>query len=337
MSSTVGFAIVGAGVIAPTHARALQEVPEARLVAVVDKNPAAGAPFAERFGCDYHGDLAQALSRPDVDAVCICTPSGSHAALGCQAAQAGKHVVVEKPIEITPERADELIAACRRAGVLLSGVFQQRFLEGRRLAEMAQSGALGKLHYLSASIKWYRPQEYYSHSEWHGTWSMDGGGVLINQAIHTLDLLRWIGGEVESVRGECATIGHEMEAEDLALATVRFASGAWAMVQASTALYPGLPERLDVHGSEGTAILEGGKLTFVHLRGQPPQRAEAGWTGAASAAVDDITGHRRQLENVVGAILGREPLLVPGESARDTLALVTAIYRSAAEGRPVRP
>jgi len=339
MDKTVGFALVGAGVIAPTHARALREIPDARLVAVVDKNPAAGEPFARQWGADYHQDLDQALARPDVQVVTICTPSGTHGPLGQQAAGAGKHVLVEKPIEVSVERADELITTCRQAGVLLSGVFQQRFLDGRKLAELVTSGQLGKPLYLTASIKWYRTQEYYSHSEWHGTWAMDGGGVLINQAIHTLDLLRWVGGEVESVQGMVTTVGHDMEAEDLALATIKFASGAWGTVEASTALFPGLPERLEVHGTEGTAILAGGKLTLVHLRGQEPQQPAGapGWSGAASPAVDDITGHRRQLENMVGAVLGREPLVVPGESARDTLALVKAIYRSAQEQRPVRP
>lgn len=337
MSETVGFAIVGAGIIAPTHALALQDIARARLVAVVDKNPAAGKPFAERFGCDYHDDLAQALARPDVRIIDVCTPSGSHGALGMAAAAAGKHVIVEKPIEADLARADELIAACRRAGVLLSSIFQQRFLGGRELADLVRAGTLGRLLYITASIKWFRPQEYYSGSEWHGTLAMDGGGVLINQAIHTLDLLRWVGGEVESVQGQTATVGHDMEAEDLAVATVRFKSGCWATVEASTALYPGLPERLEVHGSEGTAVLEAGRLALVHVRGQEPQRASTSgaFTGAASAAVADTTGHRRQLENMIAAVLGEEDLVVPGESARDTLALVKAIYRSAEEGRPV--
>jgi len=335
MPETVGFALVGAGIIAPTHVRALAEVPGARLVAVVDKNPAAGKPLAEQCGCDFHDDLRQALARPHIHAVDVCTPSGSHAALGIMAAEAGKHVIVEKPIEADLDRADALIAACRQAGVVLSSVFQQRFLEGRRLWQMVQEGRLGRLLYLSASIKWFRPQEYYSGSEWHGTWALDGGGVLINQAIHTLDLLRWIGGEVARVQGEIATVGHDMEAEDLAAARIWFANGAWGMVEASTALFPGLPERLEVHGSEGTAVLEGGKLTLVHLKGAEPERAPAGWTGAASAAVADITGHQRQLANFVAAIQGREQLLVTAESARDTLALVKAIYRSAAAGAAV--
>lgn len=333
-----GFGIVGCGIIAPFHARAIAELPDARLVAVADEVPGRADELAAELGVD-HASVDALLARPDVDVVSVCVPSGLHAEIGVRAAAAGKHVAVEKPIDVSLEAADRLIAACREHGVTLTVVSQHRFGPAvRRLRELIDSGRLGRLLVGDAVVKWYRTQAYYDSADWRGTWALDGGGALMNQGVHSVDLLRWLMGPVDRVFARCQTAAHEgIEVEDVAVAALRFTSGAVGLLQASTAIYPGLPERLEISGTGGTVIVEAGRMRVCELVDGPPEPlAEDGGSGGAGAATGiSHAGHRAQLADLLAAIEeGRQPL-VTGEEARQALELILAVYRSAREGREV--
>jgi len=344
---TFGFAIVGLGVIAPSHARAIADLPNARLRAVVDTNPELVRQRASEWAVDGYTELDAVLSRPDVEVVCVCVPSGLHAELGIRAALAGKHVVVEKPIDVTLAAADRLIAAARESGVALSVISQRRWDPGiRRLRAALEAGRFGRPILGDAIVKWYRSDAYYQSAGWRATWELDGGGALMNQAVHSVDLLLWLLGPVAQVVARTRTAAHDIAVEDLALALLTFESGALGVIEASTAVYPGLPERLEITGSGGTAIVEGGEVRVWQLSDErgpvgpygasaEPAPAPGPVGAAANPGAVPASGHRAQLAEVLAAIAeGREPP-VTGAEARRALALILAIYESARSGRAV--
>lgn len=352
-SAEHGFGIVGCGVIARTHALALAGLPGARLIAVTDVDAPKAKAFAAEHGAAWEPDLDALAARPDVAVICVCVPSGLHAEIGSRAAQAGKHLVVEKPVDVTVRAADRLLSAVESAGVGLTVISQHRFDPGvQKLRELAGSGRLGRLVLGDAVIKWYRSQGYYDSGDWRGTWKLDGGGALMNQGVHYLDLLCWIMGPVAEVTALSATQAHQIEVEDVALAILRFRSGAVGLVQASTAVYPGLPERLEISGTAGTAIVEAGQLTLAELADAPAAHGHAAPaaqghaaptapTGpaapaaAANPAALDVGAHQAQLADFLAALdTGRQPL-VTGRQARDDVAVIRAIYESARLRRPV--
>jgi len=345
---TFGFGIIGCGVIAPFHARAIGELPNARLVAVADTVAERAEARGTEFGVDHGSDVDALLARPDVDAVSICVPSGQHAELGVRAAAAGKHVVVEKPIDVTLEAADRLIAACHEHGVGLTVISQHRFGPAvQRLRGLIDGGRLGRLVLGDAIVKWYRSQEYYDSGDWRGTWALDGGGCLMNQGVHYTDLLQWMMGPVDRVFAQTATAVHErIEVEDIAVAVLHFASGAVGVLQASTAVYPGLPERLEVTGTGGTVVIESGRMRACELKDEKGETSAYGTKlrtdqgaeengGAADPAAISHAGHRFQIADLLEAVeTGRQPAIT-GEEARKPLELILAVYRSAREGREV--
>ena len=356
-----GFGIVGTGTVAAMHAGAIAALPSARLVAVTDVDVSAAEALAASRGAAAERDLDALLARGDVDVVCVCVPSGQHAELGMRAGKAGKHLVVEKPVDVTLEAADRLIRAARAAGVALTVISQHRFdpglIEARRLID---EGALGRLVLGEASTKWYRSQAYYDSAAWRGTWAMDGGSLL-NQGIHYVDLLRWCMGPVAEVTAVCTTQAHQIEAEDTSLAIVRFTSGAVGTIMSSTAAFPGFPQRLEITGTKGTVIIEDGRLVSRAF-GTPAQPADSGAQPADSgaqpadsgaqpadsgaqpadrpgAAADpaalDVSGHAAQLADLLAAIdEGRAPA-VDGEAGRAALEIVCAVYESSRLGRTV--
>jgi UDP-N-acetyl-2-amino-2-deoxyglucuronate dehydrogenase len=343
-----GFGIVGCGVIALVHADAIAGLPGARLVAVADSVPEKAKAFAEERGVGWETDLDALLARRDIDIVCVCVPSGLHADIGVRAARAGKHLVVEKPIDVTVAAADRLLDAAESAGVLLTVISQHRFDPGpRRLRDLAGQGRLGRLILGDAVIKWYRSQGYYDSGDWRGTWALDGGGALMNQGVHYVDLLCWIMGPVEEVTALCATQSHAIEVEDVALALLRFRSGAVGLLQATTAAYPGLPERLEISGTGGSVIVEGGELKMAELVDEkgdvgaygraPGSSAPAGATAAADPAAVASEAHQAQLADFLAALDGAGRPLVTGEQARANVAVICAVYESARSGRPVVP
>jgi predicted dehydrogenase len=298
--------------------------------------------MGEAFDVDHGSDLDQLLARADVDAVCVCVPSGLHAEIGVRAARAGKHVVCEKPIDVSLEAADRLIAAAHESGVTLTVISQNRFAPGlRSMKELIDSGRLGKLIIGDSIIKWWRSQEYYDSGDWRGTWELDGGGCLMNQGVHYVDLLQWMMGPVKSLVARTATLAHQrIEVEDVATAMITFESGALGLLHASTAVYRGLPERLEVTGTNGTAVIEKNVLVRTELiddsAGSGAQAAEANEDNtAADPAALGAQGHAAQIADFIGAVReGRDPK-VTGEAARKPLEIILAVYESARRGGPV--
>ncbi|PKO21942.1 MAG: oxidoreductase [Chloroflexi bacterium HGW-Chloroflexi-1] len=338
-----GIGLIGAGNIARTHAAAIAEIPNARVVGVYDSSEAAGRACAEELGgVAWTGDLDELLDRDAVDIVNICTPSGTHAELAVAAAQAGKHLIVEKPLDVTLERADRIIAAAKENNVKLTGIFPYRFRVGAKKAKEAiQQGRLGRLVLADVYVKWYRSQEYY-HG-WHGSWALDGGGALINQSIHNIDLLQWLAGPVDTIVGHVATLGHVMETEDTASAVLTFKNGALGVIQGATSCWPGDPARAEFHGARGTIVLEEGRIVVWKLADGTPQEEQEmtslevqdGRAFADPTAIAHVP-HRRQIEDMLDAIeQDREPR-VTGLEARKAIEIIRAIYLSAQRGERMR-
>jgi UDP-N-acetyl-2-amino-2-deoxyglucuronate dehydrogenase len=340
-----GFAIAGCGVIASHHARAIAGVPNARLRAVADVVAEAAQRCAAEFHVDAYTDLREMLQRPDIDVVAVCVPSGLHASVGIQAAEAGKHVIVEKPIDVSLEAADRLIAACRQRGVKLAVISQHRFDPGIQEVRVAlEGGRFGRLILGDVNVKWYRTQHYYRHGGWRGTRELDGG-ALMNQGVHWVDVLQWMMGPVDRVVGRCATIAHDIPVEDVALALLTFRGGALGMIEVSTAVYPGLPERMEITGTGGTAVVEMGEVRVWEFK---DEKGEVGMYGAkvrASSGVQaapttdpadrQIAGHQTQITDFLEAIAeDRDPLVTGGE-ARKVLEIILAVYQSARTGHEI--
>ncbi len=342
----IGFAIVGCGTAGGLHARALCQVPGARLAALVTSHPDKGQALAAAVGFEgpVDTDLALALNRPDVDAVIVATPSGGHRDTALTAARAGKHVLVEKPLEITLDRCDEIIEACAREGVLLGTVFQLRFRRiNVALKSALDAGQLGRLTLAEADCRWWRPASYYQEGAWRGTRGLDGGGALMNQGIHVVDLIRWLAGPVARVSALVGTLAHEgIEVEDTAVACLEFENGALGVLRAATSAWPGLPRTLSLHGNRGSLIVEEQALVRCELADEEAGRAllathEACATqnGASDPAQVSVEDHRQQLSDFADAIQdGRLPL-VTGEDGRQAVAIVRACYDSAALGKSV--
>jgi UDP-N-acetyl-2-amino-2-deoxyglucuronate dehydrogenase len=336
-----GFGIVGAGVIGSVHAEAIGLVPGARLAAVTDAVPGRAKVLAGAWDCAAEPDLASLLAREDVDVISVCVPSGLHAEVAGRAAAAGKHLVVEKPIDVTLEAADRLIAAARASGVLVTVISQHRFDTGLgELRRLLDRRALGSLLIGAASTKWYRTQGYYDSADWRGTWQLDGGS-LMNQGIHYVDLLLWAMGPAAEVTAVFATQAHQIEVEDTAVALVKFASGAAGTIVSSTAAYPGFAQRLEVTGTDGTVIVEDGKIISRTLASEPAQAAAApaGPVTDRAAAPNpgglDPAGHAAQIAEFLTAMdEGRRPA-VTAESGRAALEVVCAVYESARTGQTI--
>lgn len=330
------FGIVGVGNIAPLHALAIQALPEVELLAVVTRNAERGQAFVEEYGGVWQADYAELLQRPDVDAVAICTPHDLHAPMTIAAAQAGKHVLCEKPMARTTAECDEMLEACDRAGVMLGVVFQSRFEPlSLQLKRLIDEGTLGRIVWNSANTIWYRTDDYYRSGPWRGTWEHEGGGVLINQAIHAIDLMLWLTGMPDRVVAQTRTLNHAIEVEDGALAMLEYADKRLGLIQATTAAYPGYAERLEVYGTRGSAIYHKseGRLEW-HLLDPREDHVLGANISSGAANPMDITaaGHAAVFQDFTEAVRqGRRPL-IDGHEGRRSVQLVEAIYRSARSG-----
>jgi len=337
----IGFAIAGAGMVARYHATAIERTPGARLVAICRFDPARAEETATQFGVPCLADYTALLARDDVDAVCICTPSGLHAEQTIAAAHAGKHVLVEKPIALTLAHADAMIVACAQAGVRLGVALQRRTEpEFQRLQAAIAAGELGRLVLGSLSMPYLRTQSYYDSADWRGTWALDGGGALMNQGIHLVDLLLWLIGDAAEVRATAATLAHAIEVEDCVTATLRFVNQALGSVTATTAAAPGFPHRIEIYGDRGGVQIEGEQIGRWEGGGAqepriPDQAPIAAGAGASPTGIG-AAGHTRLLEDFVAAIRNARDPVAPGPEGRRSLALVLAIYEAARTGRAVR-
>lgn len=334
----LNFAIIGAGNIGKIQAEALRHIPDARVTVVCNRGEAAGRALAEKHGAVWVADFQDAVTRDDVDVVTICTPSGTHMEIAVAAAQAGKHLLVEKPIDITLERVDQILAAVEKAGVVLACVFPLRFAQGVHKAKAAlDAGRLGRLTLADVFVKWYRPQSYYN-GNWRGTWQLDGGGALMNQSIHNIDLVQWLAGPVESVLARTATLAHEMQTEDTASAVLTFQNGALGVIQGATSCWPGDRARVELHGDRGTIVLEEGRIVAWKLADAAPGEEEAMLTleqqqgsGATDPTAIGYEMHRRQLVDLIDAIRQGRPPAIQGTEARRSVEIIHAIYLAASK------
>lgn len=338
----IDIGIIGAGGISETHARAAEGIAGARIAAVWGQNRDKARRLGERYGAIVYDDLPGLLAHDKLDLVLIGSPSGLHAEHGIAAARRGLHVLVEKPIDISTARADDLIRACEQASVRLGVFFQDRMQPDLcELKRFIAAGGLGRLILVSAKVKWFRPPEYYSASRWRGTRELDGGGALINQGIHTVDLLLWLIGDARRVSARTTTSLHDIAVEDTCVAWLEFACGALATLEAATSAYPGYARRVEVTGTEGTIIVEHDRVIAVDLR-VPVEHsfgaAEAGDrnTSATSAVVSDAAPHRRVLEDFLRAMRDGDAPACDGREGRRSIRVVEAIYESAhRDGSPV--
>jgi UDP-N-acetyl-2-amino-2-deoxyglucuronate dehydrogenase len=344
---TYGFAIVGCGMISNFHARAIGDVRGAKLVACFDTREAAAEKFAGDNGCKAYTDLDAMLGDPKVSIVTIATPSGAHMEPAVAAARAGKHVIVEKPLEITLKKCDRMIEACEKAGVQLGAIFPSRFHDSsQKIKRAIEGGRFGRLTLGDSYVKWYRTQQYYDSGAWRGTWALDGGGALMNQAIHSVDLLTWFMGPVVEIQANAATLAHErIEVEDVVVATLRFANGALGTLEATTAAYPGYLKRIEIHGSEGSALLEEEDLrAWDFAKSRKEDRAileemkghKSTGGGASDPAAIGHHGHAIQFRDFVEAVKKNRPPAIDGHEGRRSVEIILGVYKAAETGKTVK-
>ncbi len=337
---TTHIGLIGGGNITGTHARAARAIPGVEISAIYGTHPDKTAKLCKDYGGTPFADFGKFLSRRPMDLVIVGSPSGLHAEHGIKAARLGLHVLTEKPIDISIARADALIEECEKTGVKLGVLFQDRTKpDVHRLKSFLAEGALGKPILADAQVKWYRPPEYYGDSRWRGKLSLDGGGALMNQGVHTVDLLLWLMGDVVTVQARMATALHNIEGEDTVIALLEFASGAMGTLVAATSAYPGYPRRLELTGSEGTVILEHDRIVRADLRTPRPEllgnESSDQNQSATSAVVSDVRGHQALIEDFLRAIKTNSRPMCDGKEGRRSVAVIEAIYESARSGERV--
>lgn len=341
---TYGFVVVGAGNIAAAHIFAIKGLPNARFIGVVGGRSERARKLAEQHGVTLFGSVEEAAAHPDVDILSICTPSGAHLEPTLAAVAAGKHVIVEKPLEITVERSRRLVDATEAAGLTLGAIFMGRFAPANAFAKRAiEEGRLGRLLQVDGHVKWWRDQAYYDSGAWRGTVALDGGGALMNQAIHQIDMIQWLAGPVSEVFAYSGTLNHErLEVEDTLVATLRYANGALGQVSAATSLWPGSAKSLQVHGTEGFLRIDDDMLVDWRTRsGGDAEREEllaqyggAGKGGSSDPMAISFTNHLLQYQDMLDALdEGRAPA-IDGREGIKAVQVVEAMYQSARTGRP---
>lgn len=342
----MGFGIIGCGMIAGFHAKAIQGA-GGELIGCYDRIPLAAERIAKENGGIAYQDLKEMLANPAIDIVTIGTPSGAHMDPAVMAAEAGKHVIVEKPLEVTLDRCDRIIDACNKGGVVLSTIFPSRFHPSSlQLKRAIDANRFGKLTLGDAIVKWYRTQEYYDSGVWRGTWELDGGGALMNQAIHSVDLLSWLMGPVAEISALTGLVAHErIEVEDVAAASIRFKNGALGTIEATTAAYPGYLKRIEIHGTAGSAVIEEEdiiKWDFAESREEDAAIRESmagklsGGGGAADPSAISYKPHAKQFADVMAAIeTGGKPS-IDGYEGRRSVEIITGVYESARTGKTVK-
>ncbi|QDT12449.1 Gfo/Idh/MocA family protein [Planctomycetes bacterium K23_9] len=341
---SIGFGVIGCGMIAGFHAKAIADAKGAHLAGCTDRNVDRAKSFAAENQCPAYDTLEAMLADPAIGAVSICSPSGAHLDPGLEAAAAGKHILVEKPLEVTTAKCDQIIAACEKSGVKLATTFQSRFHESSMLIKKAvDAGRFGKITMGDAYVKWYRSQEYYDSGAWRGTWALDGGGALMNQAIHSVDLLVWLMGPVTHISAMTDTLTHErIEVEDVAVATLRFANGALGVIEATTTAFPGALKRIEICGSEGTAVLQEEDIHTWQFANETPEderirkemtgKTESGG-GAADPSAIGHHGHTLLFEDLVNAINNDTSPSIDGHEGRRSVEVIEGIYESAKSGK----
>jgi predicted dehydrogenase len=345
VSGKLGFGFIGAGSIAHFHARAVAASPGGQGIGVVSRSRATAEKFAAEHGLGFASDEVEALlKQPGLDAVCITTPSALHLKPALAAIRAGKHLMIEKPLDHTVEGTDQILREAAKAGVRVGSIFQARFGDAARQVKAAiDAGRFGRMVLASCYVKWNRSTEYYTG--WKGKLAEDGGGVIINQAIHGVDLLQWFAGMPVEVFAWSTRRVHRIESEDTCVAALKFASGAFGAIEGTTATWPGWSRRIEICGEHGSAAMEDDDITRWDFRDARPEdekiramrESAAMGSGAAAPMNIKIEGHVRQIQDFIDGINEKRPFFIEGVEARKAVALVRAIYDSAATGRAVRP
>ncbi|MCZ8516909.1 Gfo/Idh/MocA family oxidoreductase [Paenibacillus filicis] len=338
--SNIRFAVIGAGVIAPYHARAVAHHPEAELVAVADIVPDKARRLAEEYGIpNVYTDYKEMLQRDDIDVVSVCVPSGLHAEAAIAVAEAGKHILCEKPLDITSEQMSRMIAAARSHNVKLGCVFQRRIMPSVTAARQAiQEGKLGKLVLGDAYLKYYRSPEYYKSAGWRGTWQWDGGGALMNQGVHGVDVIQYLMGGVSSVFAYAAPLVRDIEVEDTAVAVLKYKNGAFGVIQGTTSVYPNQETRFELHGEKGTiAVSDSGIQQWKMIDSDEQAPSVGALSTMSSTRPEDMStdGHYLFVNDMIHAVMENREPLVNGEEARQSVDLILAIYESARTGKEV--
>jgi len=338
----VRFGIIGCGMIAEFHNKGIEKCPRAELYAVSDNVAERAEEFAAKHGVSRcFKDYRRMVELPDLDAVCICTPSGLHAEAAIVAAQAKKHILCEKPLDVTLEKIDKMLEAVRRNGVKLGAIFQSRVQsDTQRVKHAIEQGVLGRILQADLRTKWYRTQEYYDSGAWRGTFALDGGGCLMNQGVHGVDLSQWLVGPVTSVWGKVATVNHNIEVEDSAYAIVELAGGGRGAIIGSTCAYPGYPTCIEIHGEKGSICIQDARIVSWDVIDQePPEDLKIGGGegvgGAGDAKAISSLGHEILVADLAQAILENREPIISGAEARTAVAIILAIYQSSREGRAV--
>jgi len=333
------FGIIGCGAASIYHVTAVNNIHNARLVGASGASEAEARTFSEKYGTRPFSSTDELLSCPDIDTVCICTPSGLHSRLAVRAAEHGKNVVIEKPIALTSESADEVILACEKNGVTGTVISQLRFSPDiQKTAAALKGNILGRLLMVNLSMKYHRSQEYYDRAAWRGTWSMDGGGALMNQGIHGIDIMLYLAGGVKSVCGYAGHIIRNIEVEDTAAASLIFNNGAFGSIVASTAVTPACGRLLEIHGEKGTIILDENRISKWYIENggdnfELPRGAAPLFAGDASAPPPE--GHEVQIAEFVDALENNREPAVTLEDGRRAVELITSVYKSSETGRTV--
>ncbi len=334
---TWNFGIVGAGLIADFHAKAIQSINNAKLTGICGTNQEKAGKLAEKYKCTTFGNYADMLSSGEIDIVMIATPSGAHMEPAVEAARKGKHVLCEKPLEISLERMDKMIAAHKQAGTYLGGIFNYRFDETTVVIKNAiDSGRLGTITFAAVYVPWWRTNEYYEG--WHGTWDLDGGGAMMNQSIHMVDLLQYFMGHVECIAALSSRQGHpQIETEDTAVSIVQFNNKALGVIYGTTASYPGQFRRLEITGTKGTIVLVENSLQvwqFADMSDDDEMIIQKygkieGGGGVADPAAISFVNHAKNISAFINAIEEKRKFEIDGIEARKAVALILDIYESA--------
>lgn len=354
MADKMRFGIIGCGVIGPTHAEAIASLPDAELIAVADVEPEKAQKLGEQFSARAYTSAQEMLEKEQLDVVEICTPSGMHGEHACMVMRAGCHVIVEKPMEISHAQIEEMLRVQKETGRKLAVISQHRFdAATQQVQKLLEQKAFGRLVLGNAAIPWWRSQQYYDSGAWRGTWALDGGGVLMNQSIHSIDLLQWLMGPVKTIYAFADTLVHTMETEDVAVAVLRFANGALGTITGTTGAYPGVSTRIEVCGERGSAIIENNQLGFLYyideekeqqvgaygasprkIREEFKKKQEQGGTASDPTALSYYT-HSLQISDMMRAIREDSTPLLDGNGARHPVEIILGIYESARTGKEV--
>lgn len=329
----INFGILGCGLIASVHADAISNIDNATLVGVADNSLEFAKNFAQKRGVKAFNDYFEMLSSSDIDVVCICTPSCFHAQNAIDALNNGKHVVLEKPMALSTKDADLVIETSKKTGKLLTVISQLRFSEDvLRVKKLIEEGALGKITLCELNMRYYRSPDYYSSSPWKGTLKFDGGGALMNQGIHGVDLFEYMIGDIKNVNGVIKTLVHDIEVEDSAVAIVEFSNGALGTIMASSCAYPGFNRKITINGSDGYVILSENKIEKLVIKNTVCEENDLEKLSTSSdPSTVSYEYHKRQLQNLISAINGEEELLIDASEGKKAVKIIELIYQTSAK------